>query len=115
MNVKKGRPGILPVKTSRDVTWDSVSWSVEDKSGSELHKHTCVRDCGEVEMFSFKVEVAGVHKYSVKMENEGEMLKCDNVAAFIGELTFGLSFLKKTIRNCLLNLWNKPVFSFRIQ
>ena len=93
MNVKKGRPGILPVKTSRDVTLESVSWTVEDKSGSELLKHSCFKECGEVEMCGFNVEVSGVHKYSVQMEKEGEILKCDSVLAVIGMLILKLSDL----------------------
>ena len=78
------------MKTNRNVTWDTVTWTVVDKSGGELHKYSCHQsECKVNEMFRVKSESPGVHKYSVVIRMEGETLKCDSVL-----LNYGLLITK---------------------
>ena len=73
LDTKKGEQAYLPVKmTGGDVTWDRLFWSVFDQSLD------CLEKCNINEMFSFKVDVAGVYEYFAKMEKEGEVLECGN-------------------------------------
>ena len=85
MTVGKGKEGLLPVEMTRDMTWDSVTLKVVDRSETELLKHSCEKQCEEdLNMFSFKVDVVGLHKYLVEMEKEGEILICDNTLFSLG-------------------------------
>ena len=86
MTVGKGKEGLLPVEMTREVTWDSVTWTVVDRSETELLKHSCVKQCREdLKTFSFKVDVSGRHlKYLVEMEKEGEILTCENTLFSLG-------------------------------
>ena len=76
MTVKKGRSGLLPVTSSKQVIWDRVTWTVKDKSDTELLQSNCSTSCAE--MFSFKVDVGGVHEYLVEMEKGGEKFRCES-------------------------------------
>ena len=83
--VGKGKEGLLPVEMTREVTWDSVTWTVVDRSQTELLKHSCQKQCEEDQkIFSFKVNVAGKHNYLVEVEKEGEILDCGNVLYSLG-------------------------------
>ena len=85
MTLGKGKEGFLPVEMTREVTWDSVTWTVVGRSETELLKHSCEKQCGEdLKMFSFKVDAVGLHKYLVEMEKEGEILTCDNTLFSLG-------------------------------
>ena len=84
LNIKKGRSGVLPVTKSKDVTWDTVTWKVLDKSGSELSEDSCQTACDD--MFNFKVNTAGVHSYSVEMRNGGKSLTCDSILRVLGKI-----------------------------
>ena len=76
LDTKKGEQAYLPVKMSGgDVPWDRLFWSVFDQSPD---LQMCLEKCKINEMFSFKVDVAGVYEYSAKMEKEGEDLECGN-------------------------------------
>ena len=76
---------------TREVTWDSVTWTVVDRSETELLKHSCEKQCGEdLKMFSFKVDVVGKHEYLVEIKNEGEDLTCNNVLVTSGILMIRL-------------------------
>ena len=91
MTVGKGKEGLLPVEMTREVTWDSVTWTVVDRSETELLKHSCEKQCGEdLKMFSFKVDVAGKHNYLVEVEKEGVVLTCSNVLVTSGIWTIKL-------------------------
>ena len=114
MTVKKGKRSILQVKVTREgngetqaeghvkrdvdtgdsviegtVTWDKVTWTVLDGAGTELLTNSCGQECGD-ELFSFRVDLAGVHQYLVQVEEEGEVLRCDSVLAIVGKITFKL-------------------------
>ena len=84
VNIKRGKSGILPVTKSRDhVTWDTVTWTVLDGSGSTILEGSCQTDCDD--MFSFsKVDTAGVHTYSVVIEKGGETVSCNSRFAVFG-------------------------------
>ena len=82
MTVKKGRSELLPVTSSKQVIWDRVTWTVRDKSDTELLKSNCSTSCAE--MFSFKVDVGGVHGYSVEMEKDGEKFRCESDLFVVG-------------------------------
>ena len=71
------------------VTWDKVTWTVLDGAGTELLTNSCGQECGD-ELFSFRVDLAGVHQYLVQVEEEGEVLRCDSVLAIVGKITFKL-------------------------
>ena len=87
MTVGKGKEGLLPVEMTREVTWDSVTWTVVDRSQTELLKHSCEKQCGEdLKTFSFKVDAVGLHKYLVEMEKEGEILRCSSTLTILGIL-----------------------------
>ncbi|KAL5268949.1 hypothetical protein ACHWQZ_G002694 [Mnemiopsis leidyi] len=91
VNIKKGKSGILPVTKSRDhVTWDTVTWTVLDGSGSTILEGSCQTDCDGIFSFS-KVETAGVHTYSVLIEKEGETVSCNSRFAVFGTLIYFLS------------------------
>jgi hypothetical protein len=92
--VKKGRTGALPVKTEEDKTWDMTNWKVEDGSGKEILSYTCTGECKE-EAFKLKLDVAGVHRYSVEMKTEGESYQCGNVVLNYGELNQEISIFLK--------------------
>ena len=85
LDIKKGKSGVLPVTTSKHVTWDSVTWKVLDKSDSELLKGSCQTACDN--LFNFKVDRAGVHKYTVEMINGGDKIRCDSRLSVIGKIS----------------------------
>ena len=73
------------MEMTREVTWDSVTWKVVDRSETELLKHSCEKQCeGDQKIFSFKVDVAGKHKYLVEVEKDGEILTCDSALFSLG-------------------------------
>ena len=78
------KSGVLPVTTSKHVTWDSVTWKVLDESDSELMEDSCQTGCQD--MFNFNVDRAGVHKYSVEMINGGKKIRCDSRLSVIGKI-----------------------------
>ena len=73
---------MLPVTTSKHVTWDSVTWKVLRESGSELLEDSCQTACDN--MYNFKVGTAGVHRYWVEMSKGGVSLSCENRLGVIG-------------------------------
>ena len=84
MAIRKGKGGLLPVKMTRDMTWDSVTWTVVDRSETEPLKHSCEKQCEEdLKLFSFKVNVLDL-QYLVEMEKEGEVLRCNSVLFSLG-------------------------------
>ena len=88
--VRKGAQGILPVEMTREVNWDSVTWTVKDRSNTELLKLSCGDECeGSQKMFSFKVEVAGVLEYLVQIKKDGELLECRSVLFNLGMIRLG--------------------------
>ena len=72
------------MQMTRGVTWDSVTWTVVDRSETEPLKHSCEKQCEEdLKMFSFKVNVLGL-RYWVEMEKEGEVLRCSSMLFSLG-------------------------------
>ena len=93
VNIKKGKSGILPVTTSRDhVTRDTVTWTVLDGSGWNILEGFCQADCDN--MFSFKVDTAGVHTYSVVIVKEGETVSCNSRLAVLGRFIYFQNVVK---------------------
>ena len=87
MTVWKGKQGLLLVEMTREVTWDSVTWTVLDRSDTELLKHSCEKQCDEDwKIFSLKVDAAGRFKYLVEMEEDGEILRCSSMLFSLGIL-----------------------------
>jgi hypothetical protein len=90
--LKRGRTGFLPVKTDRDLTLTDVIWKVQDASGKVLHDHSCYQsNCKVDEMFRVKLEIPGLHRYSVEIKIGGASLKCDSALLIYGLLTTKLS------------------------
>ena len=83
MVIKRGKPGVLPV-TTNTATWDRVTWTVLDQSDSQIFKRNCQGSC-KTEMFGFSVNSAGVYRYLVDMEKEGESMECGNKLVVFGE------------------------------
>ena len=86
MSITTGEPGVLPVTTSRHVTWDTVTWSVLDKSMLQLFQNSCQNPCLE-QVFSFNVDTAGFHSYVISMDKEGARLVCMNQLIILGMYT----------------------------
>ena len=75
---------MLPVTTSKHVTWDRVTWKVQDESDTKLLEKFCQTACQD--MFSVKVDTAGVHSYSVEMRNGGKSVTCDSRLRVLGKI-----------------------------
>ena len=82
--ITRGESGVLPVKTSKEVTWSTAMWTVLDKSELQLFEHSCQTPCLE-QMFSFNVDTAGFHTYIIMVvDMEGTEWQCENLLAVLG-------------------------------
>ena len=86
MITARGEQGLLPVTTSRHVTWDKVTWRVLDKSMLQLFEQSCQTPCLE-QVFSFNVDTAGFHSYVIVVDKEGARLVCMNQLIIFGMYT----------------------------
>ena len=104
--VRKGAQGILPVEMTREVSWDSVTWTVKDRSNTELLKLSCGEKCeADQHMFSFTVEAAGVFDYLVQIRKDGELLECGSkITVILGKLIWMLYNSIMVLNIELLNL-----------
>ena len=76
---------MLPVTTSKHGTWDAVTWKVLNEDESEVSQGSCQTGCDDDMIFSFnKIDIAGVHRYSVEMMNGGETMTCNSRFAVFG-------------------------------
>ena len=89
---RKGARGLLPVKMTKEVSWDNVTWIVKDRSNTELLKLSCGEKCeGSDKMFSFTVEAAGVFDYLVQIRKDGELLECGSkITVILGKIIWML-------------------------
>ena len=83
MVIKKGKPGILPA-TTNIATWDRITWTVLDQSDSQIFKRHCQGSC-LTEMYSLRVNSAGVYRYLVDLEKAEESIECGNKLVVFGE------------------------------
>ena len=90
--IRNGARRLLPVKMTKEVSWDSVTWIVKDRSNTELLKLSCGEKCEEDhEMFSFTVEAAGVFDYLVQIRKDGELLECGSkITVILGKIIWML-------------------------
>ena len=104
--VRKGAQGSLPVKMTREVSWDNVTWIVKDRSNTELLKLSCGEKCEEDhEVFSFTVEAAGVFDYLVQIRKDGELLECGSkITVILGKIIWMLYNSIMVLNIELLNL-----------
>ena len=88
LNIRKGKSGVLPVTTSKHVTWDTVTWKVLNEDESELLGGSCETACHD--MYNFKVGKAGVHRYLVEMRKDpgGVSLTCENTLGVLGMFVY---------------------------
>ena len=89
------------MKTSIDVTWDTIKWTVQDEPDSVLMEGSCQAACEN--LFSFKVDRAGFHIYSAVMINGGESLKCVNKLSVFGKSLVSSESYCHSLSNVLLH------------
>ena len=108
LNIRKGKSGVLPVTTSKHVTWDTVTWKVLEND-SELLEGFCQAGCDD--MYNFKVGKAGVHRYLVEMRKDpgGVSLTCEDTLGVLGMfkstcMFYVLNILITTISTLLIKI-----------